>query len=531
MAKRVPRDSRRPPAPGLLERIIATPQLERVVAHLQPELLHRVIQHCGLESCGQLVSLATPRQLARVFDLDLWRAAAPGRDEQFDAPRFGEWLEVMVDADVSSAAATLAAMDADFIATAFTAHVRVFDYAAVSPFITLDGDRSEGAAFHEGVRSEIGGFVVCAKRLEHWDAIAAVLNAMADAHGVRFSRIMRRCCSLSDSRPEIDGLDDLLTAPDQAVFDRSLEREARRDTQGYVTPAQARAFLQTSRRIDLRQGTVARRDPMTRAYVAGVAAHSQEHRERDSPEAIAAIVEMLQQAGVVPAKPRALLEDPRQQRLTHICARMQFVRDRDADAYATRTAELAYLANVLVAGSSIQSRPIGGEEASDAVMAVCNLGLENWPVRWSDGVRLADDFLIDHDVVSVFQVGWTFLHEEVCMLVAERLLHALATVECGDRDVQTELQALRVTLAKHWRAGSPWDARAELDVIATLDTPAWAALLGLIDQLPTMHSAVGALLDGATRRIDAAAFEFISENSQVQRVRDFMELLPRILRS
>jgi hypothetical protein len=124
----------------LLDRILNTPQLARVVPQLQPEVLHRLIQHCGLEDCGALLALATPGQLTRVFDLDLWRAAAPGGDEQFDADRFGTWLEVMVDAGLSSAAATLAAMDGSLLAAALVQHVRVFDNGAVSPFITLDGD-------------------------------------------------------------------------------------------------------------------------------------------------------------------------------------------------------------------------------------------------------------------------------------------------------------------------------------------------------------------------------------------------------
>ena len=78
---------------GLLERLLSTPHLARVVPQLQPELIHRVIQQCGLEDSSEFVALATPEQLERVFDLDLWRAARPGRDEQFDANRFGVWLE------------------------------------------------------------------------------------------------------------------------------------------------------------------------------------------------------------------------------------------------------------------------------------------------------------------------------------------------------------------------------------------------------------------------------------------------------
>ena len=93
----------------LLDRILDTPHLAHVVPRLPPEVLHRVIQSCGLEDCGELVALATPDQLARVFDLDLWRAGQPGLDEQFDADRFGVWLEVLMESGAGVAAQTLAA--------------------------------------------------------------------------------------------------------------------------------------------------------------------------------------------------------------------------------------------------------------------------------------------------------------------------------------------------------------------------------------------------------------------------------------
>src|SRR5205823_3807678 len=81
------------PPPPLLDRILDTPNLPRVVPQLPPLVLHRIIQSCGLEDCGELVALATPGQVAAVFDLDLWRAEQPGLDEQFDADRFGVWLD------------------------------------------------------------------------------------------------------------------------------------------------------------------------------------------------------------------------------------------------------------------------------------------------------------------------------------------------------------------------------------------------------------------------------------------------------
>jgi len=46
---------------------------------------------------------------------------------------------------------------------------------------------------------------------------------------------------------EIDGLDDLLRAPEQHLHDAAIERERRRAQHGYATPADARAFLQMAR--------------------------------------------------------------------------------------------------------------------------------------------------------------------------------------------------------------------------------------------------------------------------------------------
>ena len=116
------RDSRLQPAHRnpheprqLLDRILETPQLAQAVPKLPPELLHRVIEHYGLEACGELVSLTTPVQLTHLLDLDLWRSAQAGRDVQFDAARFGEWIDVLVDTSAEVAAARLAAMDAELV--------------------------------------------------------------------------------------------------------------------------------------------------------------------------------------------------------------------------------------------------------------------------------------------------------------------------------------------------------------------------------------------------------------------------------
>src|SRR5262245_3925493 len=92
----------------LLERLLDTPHLPQVVRNLDPQILHRLVRVVGLEDCGEIVSLATPAQLMRVFDVDLWRSDRQGTADRFDADRFGVWLQVLVDAGVSNAALKVA---------------------------------------------------------------------------------------------------------------------------------------------------------------------------------------------------------------------------------------------------------------------------------------------------------------------------------------------------------------------------------------------------------------------------------------
>jgi uncharacterized protein DUF6178 len=487
------------------------------------------------------MALATPEQLARIFDLDLWRAAHPGRDELFDADRFGVWLEVLMESGATYAAQKLAAMDADVAIAALSQHALVFDHAAVSPCASIDGAEVPAArTVNDGLSCEVGGYLVVATRSDSWDAIVLLLGLLDAEHHDYFHRVMRGCRSLSNSTPEVDGLDDLLTDREQVMFDLAFERERRREKQGYVTPVQARAFLQMSRQLPLGHDSAPPDNPIARAYFRGI---EWAPALDGSADPVAAVVDVLVDAGILAQPPRALLggsEGP--PRLARIQAHMQFAHDRDLAVYSMRTEEFAYLANTIVAGCSIQARPFTVQEASDAAAAVCNLGLEHWRPRWLQaearcgssavqaGTALPDDFLVDHDLVSVFQVGWTVLHDNVCMYTAERLIGVLTRLRCGDGEIQNELDLLRIEMTRHWQAGAPWRARDALDVITILDMPAWATLLGLIDECPVIHAGMGVSQGSRTREISATAFEFISENSQIASVHEFMRLLPETLR-
>src|SRR3954453_8316009 len=142
------------PVDHRLARLLDSPFLARVVPHLAPETLHQLIQYRGLEACGDLVTAATPAQLTSLLDLDLWRHAQPGRDEQFDVDRFGEWLEVLVETGDSVAARTVAALDKHLVIVGLSRYLRVFDPGTFEPTASNDDELIDR---HELMNSETSG--------------------------------------------------------------------------------------------------------------------------------------------------------------------------------------------------------------------------------------------------------------------------------------------------------------------------------------------------------------------------------------
>jgi hypothetical protein len=505
-----------------------------------------------------------------LLDLDLWRHTRPGRDEQFDVDRFGEWLEVLVDTGESVAARTVAALDRELVIAGLSRYVRVFDPGTFEPTESSDDETSDR---HDKMNSEtsedmpeceLGGYVVRARRTDAWDAIITLLVTLEAEHDVYFHAVMRGCRRLSNSRPEVDGLDDLLMAPEQQLHDVAMERERRRSRSGYATPADARAFLQMARQPSR---TASRINPLAAAYfraaeedadadttppddTSAVEAPPRAPQGGDDiPGSIDAVIELLAEAGVMPQRPRALLDapdaDPRAAPLALLKRLMGFLLHADDTAYLARTRELAFLANTLLAGASVQSRPFTPPEASDAAACICNLGLEHWPARWPstmpatspggspspalDTAAPPDGFLVDHDLVTAFEVGWSVLYHDVGLFAADQLLTTLADLQPVDAETRDGLRRLRRALIKQREAGTPWRARKAADALAMLDMTAWVGVLGVLDECPIVPAALTAVLERRTTSVDPTAFVFISTAAQIGDIRLFMRMLPGLL--
>jgi hypothetical protein len=427
-------------------------------------------------------------------------------------------------------------MAATLVIAGLSAQITVWDPGVFEP---TDADERTGADVilnagrERGVHAEIGGYLVVARRQDTWDAITQALTALDERHPEAFHQVMRGCRRLSNSGREFDGLDDLLSDAEQVRFDLSLSREERRDRIGYLPPEQARAFLDSARRLSLAEppdskhvifAAYQQRLTVSDAEALSVDVAAAPNEPAADSVAVAGVVNLLRDAGVLADAPRALLAAAQHEQPAANPALHQYLHhalELDGSAWAARQEELTFLANALISGCSVQSRPFTERHAIDAVAATCNLGLECWPPEWPSP--------IEHDLLTVFEVGWTILYRDVSMAAADRVLAALDAVQSSDQDLQFGLHTLRRELRKQRDRGTPWRACEKLEALSPLDLPTWAALTSLFDECPVMLSNVWHPSGGPRYTVNPAEFQFIGEARHVAAVDEFLHALTELL--
>ena len=373
----------------LLMRILERPELVAAVRELPAPVLGSLIDRVGLEDAGELVALASSEQLQGVFDSDLWAAAAPGEDEKFRPERFALWLEIMAEGGEDFLIQQLCALPRELLTLAVHRLVLVVDMDALAQRLCRPGEEVERLerALDVPLYDEWQEFRLLARDPMHWDAVWAALLALDRDHHDLLRSILERCCALSaEYVEERGGLYEVLTSEEMLEGDVAGEREDRRSAEGFVAPADARSFLELARR----GGQLEARDPVTKAYFRALA---REEPARPAPSAarpsgaklpatpadLGRLVQLLEDAAVIePRRPppvAALAAGPAAAEAPMLLrAALVELRAQEAGLFAERIAELGYLANVLVAGSSgRRPRPV---EALERAMAVCNAGLE-----------------------------------------------------------------------------------------------------------------------------------------------------------
>lgn len=380
-----------PASTQLLMRILERPGLVAAVRELPGAVLGKLIDRIGLEDAGELVALASTAQLERVFDEDLWRAQRAGGDETFRPERFALWLRVMAEAGDDALVQRLCELPQDLVALAVHRLVLVVDIDVLEEQLRPGDEEAEALALalEDSSFEEWEEFRVIAREPDAWDDVWSALLALDRDHHDRLRDILERCCEMTlEYISGQGGLYQVLTADEMLDSDVAAARDDRRVAEGFVSPADARAFLELARRGG---GAGDERDAITRAYFRGLQ-RPPAPPNVDEPRSRAAAAQpdardleaLLQEAEVIapPAHPAAALPamaaaNPER---SHLVAplferALKDLRERDVERFDARVREVGYLVNVWIAGSAHEGRRPRPAEAMEVVLSTCEAGL------------------------------------------------------------------------------------------------------------------------------------------------------------
>lgn len=366
---------------SLLDSLIELPDLAGTLQALPAQTFAALVRRIGVEDAGALVALATTEQLVQAFDEDLFVAGRAGERESLDVERFVVWLEVLLEAGEEAAADRIAELDEDFVAHALDGVLLVLDEDALRQRLD-EVEEDDAQQIDKGLESalteDLDGYVLIAKQHDGWDSVLALVLALDRNHRALLTRLLDRLARVgSGYLDDLQELSTVLSEGESLAEDAEAAREERRSRQGHVEARAARAFLSLARKAPGGEAGPIERDPLTRAYLrdlgqggpstmAGPGAHA----------AISAlppsVLRELEEAG---ASGGRLELGTSTTPVTTMDVFTEALRDlgRNApDLFGERMGELAYLANVVIAGHERDGARLRAKEAAEAVIAtVC----------------------------------------------------------------------------------------------------------------------------------------------------------------
>jgi hypothetical protein len=368
-----------PPATTLLDRLIQAPDLVRRVRELPAQTFSALVRQVGVEDAGEIVALATIDQLVAAFDEDLFINERPGEREVFDSRRFAIWLEVLLEAGDEVAAKRVAELSEDFVIGALSSLVLVLDNDALNARMS-EGDQaaiSADKALESTLCEEIDGYLLISRQYDSWDASLALILALDRDHRALLERILDRSAAIASEYVEdLESLVTVLSAADSLAEDVEAQREERRAMLGYVEPRAAKSYLELAKRPTHTNLASEQRDPITRA-------HFRELKPRPGTGAHRLTGAVARLGQIAPADaPHPMLghaagqPDSRREPQGELIEAMRLLSVRYPERFNERMQELAYLANVLVAGGTVHGRRFRASEAAEAAIATVALGAE-----------------------------------------------------------------------------------------------------------------------------------------------------------
>lgn len=373
------------PSTRLLERLIQSPDLVRGVQALSPVHFAALIRRIGVADAGELVALATSEQLTQAFDEDLFRADEPGERERLDVERFATWLEVLLEAGDRNAARRLRELSEDFVLHALLASIVVLDDESLRERMDFADDQAEltDKVLESSLSEQLDGYLLLGRGEPGWDAWLSVILAWDRDDRHFLERVLdRAAAACTHYLEDLDELCEALTAAESLAEDVEAAREERRAAQGYVEARAAAAFLLLAGRPLTTPLSEVSRDANTKAYFRGLPESLRTQPfgagqvlPADDASALKGsglelLVDVEPQSGAPDA--RAVVASDRDH--VPLEAALEALAQVEPERFSQRMEELAYLANVLVAGASSGAGRLSPMEAASAALASVALG-------------------------------------------------------------------------------------------------------------------------------------------------------------
>ena len=527
----------------LLNNILGQPELPAIIQSLDASVLTRLVHHVGLEDSAEIVSLATVEQLKQVFDEDLWISVAPGQEEVFNADRFALWLEVMLEVGSEFAARKLLELDEDLVTLALCRLILVVEFDDLALRLSdvrrsLEDDLLD-KVLDSTPSQEFDGYLVIAKRFASWETVRLLLSELNNLEYVTLNRLLERCCRITwEYIDDNGGLFNVLSAEEMLEEDLAADRETRREGKGFVSAATATAFLNLSRTTALNDIDAAKtEDPITQNYfkILDVAAAPRwTHAVPESPSfsstgtssaKVTKFMKMLQGAEVLPASDQRILSYAAESWDHHLplAKAMRYVHRSDPVRYSRQVMELGYLSNILISGCAYRKRAFRLVEAAEAAFSVCNLGAELLGVvkggkERDHLVESMANLVAERSMISLFQVGWKLLSDDVVHFSANALVAFFEGLkdDLDDPSEARETARLAEFLRSRIVNGMPWEFGDQLEhLYAYLDGSTIMTLSALLQSYPTMTEVLCKFGQHRTS-------PFISSQTHINTIRRFL---------
>jgi Family of unknown function (DUF6178) len=495
-----------------LRNIVDNPALPAVLGNMQPKTLARLVERVGLNDAAEIMAHVPVRNLLRALDEAVWKSPRPGASPAFDPAEFVSWLQVWIEVDDLFVAERLAAINDEYLALCLSS-VLLVDGSYSSGFA---GDMSEYAVDSHAPDEPgytdcssadcliYGHFLVRPSFEDDWEIIRAALDALW-RHAP--DRLLHVLGTLTSSESMLNSTERRTSLN----LDVAFERERHRERRGYVSQTGARAFLAsisitTTHELLLMSAY----DNETHRFLAGIEDHGtgqhplenvavidgadgellQTNEARAlasvpaSQDQISALSRLLESESIAAPQRFKSLSSNKHERRVSLAGDLHHLECENQVAFQQRTRELAYLATVLMAGSSLQGEPFTGGDARDAAFATCNLGLEFIHSR-----RTALNLDREPGLIRLFLVGWQLL-DALRSRVIEAMKASLGHLETTQRlkaspwlrnEAQIGIRDLQNAVERQQFADAR-DAATFLSIV--FDATACREIAPLLDHLP-----------------------------------------------